>query len=221
MDTQAQMIQKGDCIELKFTGYVDGRVFDSNIETDLKVVHEKAAPEKTLVIVGQHMVVNGLDKALEGKELHKEYHIALTAKEGFGIRRTELVKTLPLKVFAGQRVPPRPGAAFIFDNQLARVIAVSGARVITDFNNPLAGKDIEYKFIITHIVTDIREKAEAVCKLLLHFIPEIEVNGQTVILKGPKFLEQFIRHQQPRFKEFLGTEVQFKEVEKPQEASTP
>ena len=208
-------VNNGDFIEIKFTGYVDGKPFDSNIPEDLKNVNEKATPEKTIIIVGQQMVVRGLDKSFIEKEFHKEYRVKLSPKEAFGPRRTDLVRTIPLKVFAQQQVQPRLGAAFVLDNQLAKVIAVSGARVITDFNSPLAGKDIEYKFIIERIVTDIKEKAEAVCNLLFKFIPEVEVENNIVTLKGPKILGHFIHHNQAKFKEFLGTEVAFKEVEQP------
>ncbi|MEK6809629.1 MAG: FKBP-type peptidyl-prolyl cis-trans isomerase [Nanoarchaeota archaeon] len=215
MQNMQATVSKGDFIEIKFTGYVDGKPFDSNISEDLKNVHEKAAPEKTIIIVGQQMVVSGMDKALLEKEFNKEYHIKLSPKEAFGSRRTDLVRTIPLKVFVQQNVQPHPGTTFVLDNQLAKVIAVSGARVITDFNNPLAGKEIEYKFIIERIVTDIKEKVEAVCNLLFKFIPEIELENNIITLKGPKILEHFINHNQLKFKEFLGTEVAFKEVEQP------
>lgn len=204
-------VKKGDFVELKFTGLVDGKVFDSNTE-DLKQVSDKATPEKTLVIVGERMVVKGFDNFLEGKELNKQYEVTLSPKDAFGSRRTELVRIIPLKVFHQQRLNPAPGMSFVFDNQLAKVITISGARVITDFNNPLSGKDITYKFSISRLVTDLKEKAETVCKLLFRFVPEISVEGENVTIKGPKILENFIKQSQDKFKEFLGKEVLFEEV---------
>lgn len=206
-------IKKGDFVELKFTGFVDGKVFDSNISEDLKQVHDKAAPEKTIVIVGQKMVVKGFDHFLEGKELNKDYEVTLPPKDAFGSRKTELVRIIPLKVFHQQRLNPRPGMSFVFDNQLAKVITISGARVITDFNNPLSGKDITYKFKISRKVEDLKEKAETVCKLVFRYVPEISVENDQVTINGPKILENFIKQTQDKFKEFLGKEVAFKEVE--------
>jgi hypothetical protein len=107
---------------------------------------------------------------------------------------------------------PRQGASFVFDNQLAKVIAVSGARVITDFNNPLAGKEVTYKFSISRVVNDLKEKTETVCKLLFGYIPKIDVENESIIINGPKILENFLTQLRPKFKEFLGKEVSFKEM---------
>ncbi len=219
---KSTLTKKGDFIELKFTGLADGKIFDSNIPEDLKQINDKATPEKTLVIIGQRMVVKGLDDYLEGKELNKDYSISINSKDAFGPRRTEFVRTMPLKIFHEQKIQPVQGASFIFDNQLARVIAVSGARVTTDFNNPLAGKEITYKFTISRIVHDLKEKTEAVCKLIFRYVPEISIENDSITLKGPKILENFINQSQGKFKEFLGREVSFKEAEdKKVEQDTP
>ena len=212
-----ETIQLGDCIEIKFTGYVDGKPFDSNVAEDLKKVNEKAEPERTIIFVGKRMVVPGLDKSFVGKKLNSEYRIKVSHSEGFGQRRKELVKTIPLKVFIEQRVQPKPGAAFILDNQLARIIAVSGARVITDFNNPLSGKDLEYRCTILNRVTDLKDRAETACKLLLRFVPELAVSGTEVTLKGPKVLKVFIEKNQDNFKQLIGVPVMFQEVEVPKQ----
>ena len=43
--------------------------------------------------------------------------------------------------------------AIQLDNTIARVLSVSGGRVTMDFNNPLAGKEIDYKYKIFLIAT--------------------------------------------------------------------
>ncbi len=212
-----ETIQLGDCIEIKFTGFADGKPFDSNVAEDLKKVNEKAEPERTILFVGKRMVVPGLDNSFIGKKLHTEYKIKLNSSDGFGARRKELVKTIPLKIFIQQKVMPQPGAAFILDNQLARIIAVSGARVITDFNNPLSGKDLEYRYTILNKVVDIKDKTEAACKLLLRFVPEMAVSGTEVTLKGPKVLKIFIERNQDNFKQLIGVPIMFQEVEVPKQ----
>ena len=80
--TDSNTISKGDFVELKFTGYANNEVFDSNIAEDLKKLHPKAKEERLIVIVGEAMVVTGLDKALEDKELEKEYETTFSYKEG-------------------------------------------------------------------------------------------------------------------------------------------
>src|SRR3989344_7777549 len=98
-----QIIVKNDFIELKYTGYANDKIFDSNIEEDLKTLDPKAKIEKTIIAVGHMMVVSGLDKALEGKEIGKEYKLALSRDESFGERKRELVKTIPLRMFTDNK----------------------------------------------------------------------------------------------------------------------
>src|SRR3989338_7939931 len=169
MEPSAQLTKKKDFVEIVYTGYTNGKVFDSNIEEDLKKIDDKAVPKKTTVVIGEQMVVPGLDKALEDKEIGKEYEILLKAKEGLGERDKNLLKTIPLKVFAEKNINPKPGMAFAVDNMLVKIVAVSGARVITDFNNPLAGKEITYKFKIARILEDEKEKASALFEQLFRF----------------------------------------------------
>lgn len=211
--TNVQTVKKGDFVELKFTGLVDGRVFDSNIKEDLAKLDEKATVEKTVVIVGQGMLVSGFDNFLEGKEVGKFYELALTPSNAYGPRRKELVRVIPIKIFHEQKIQPQAGASFVFDGQLAKVIAVSSSRVTTDFNNPLAGKDVVYKFSISSIVTDLKEKTETVCKLLFRFAPKVTVENDVPVVHGPVILETFIKQTQNKFKEFLGREVHFKAEE--------
>jgi FKBP-type peptidyl-prolyl cis-trans isomerase 2 len=202
-----------DFVEIEFTGYHNGVVFDSNISEDLKKLSSEAKPEKSIVIIGQGMVVKGLDKALEEKKIGKEYNIHLQYKDAFGERKRELVKTIPLNVFTKQKINPRPGLSLFLDNMVARVITVSGARVITDFNNPLAGKEIDYKFTIKRIVDDEKEKTETFFKLFFRHIPELEIKDK-IIVKGTKEAEPLIEMFNDKAKEFLGKELEFKLEEK-------
>jgi peptidylprolyl isomerase len=206
-----QKTKSKDFVEIKFTGYVDGKVFDSNIPEDLKELSPDAKPEKTIVCIGEKMVVPGLDKALENKNLNEEYRIKVPYNEGFGKKHRELIKTIPLSVFTKQKINPIPGASLLLDNQLARIITISGARVLTDFNNPLSGKDLEYKYIITRIVLDKKENSEALFKFNLKHVPQLEIKDSTLIVKGPKVLEQIVKMYSKKFKDLLDLDLEFKE----------
>jgi peptidylprolyl isomerase len=204
--------KKGDYVEIEFTGYHDGIVFDSNIPEELIKLNPNAeANQKTVIAIGQKMVVEGLDKALEDKELNKEYNIHVLYKEGFGERKRDLVKTIPLNVFTKQKIDPKPGATLILDNMLARVITVSGARVITDFNNPLAGKDLDYKFKIKRLVTDVNEKSVAFFEFFFRFVPKFEIIEKKAIVKGTKELEEMVKQYKDKFNEIVGIDIEFKE----------
>jgi len=208
-------VNKGDFVEIKYTGYSNEQIFDSNIEEDAKKVNPQFKPRKTILIVGEGMIVPGLDKAFEGKEIGKEYEVTISPKEGFGDRKRELVKTIPLNVFSERKIKPYPGLVLNMDNVIARIITVSGARVVTDFNNPLAGKELRYKFKIVRIVTDEKEKVETVLELLFKFIPEFDIK-EKVIMKGPAAFKPYIAQVGAKFKDLIGKELDFEEV-KPKE----
>jgi len=209
-----EIVKRNDFVEIEFTGYYNGKVFDSNISEELKKLNPEAKPEKTIVIIGQEMLVPGLDKALEDKEINKQYEIHVPYREGFGERKRELVKTIPLNVFTKQKIDPKPGATLFLDNMLARIITISGARVITDFNNPLAGKDLDYKFKIIRILQDDKEKAGAFFKFFFRTIPDFEVQEDKIIVKGPEPMEQVVKMHKDKFKEVFGKELEFKLEEK-------
>lgn len=203
--------KKNDYVEISFTGYANGEPFDSNVPEELKKINPKATPEKTVVIIGQGTVVTGLDKALEDKEVGKEYEAAFSYKEGFGERKRELIRTLPIKAFLEQKINPQPGMVLALDQNIVKIIAVSGARVTADFNNPLAGKDLKYKFTIQKIVTDEKEKAETALKMFFQFVPDHEVKDKKTIVKLPKGLESMIEMYKEKFKELTGMDLVFEE----------
>ena len=214
-----ETVNKNDIIELSFSGYANGNLFDSNIPEDMKKIHPDAKAEPLIVVIGQGMVVPGLDKAFEGKEVGKEYEVSVPVKEGFGERRKELLRTLPLKVFHAQKVQPYPGQTLFMDGNVAKVIAVSGARVMTDFNSPLAGKDLVYKFTITKKITDEKERCTHVLKIMFRSIPEFEISDK-ITIKGPKTLEILVKALNDKFKEIIGKDLAFELKEEKKEEHT-
>jgi len=94
------------------------------------------------------------------------------------------------------------------DEMIAKIITVSGARVITDFNNPLAGKEVQYKFIMARKIDEENEKVKFLFEMLLRFAPEYEIK-EKVVLKGPKPLEALVNAFKDKFKELIGKELFF------------
>jgi FKBP-type peptidyl-prolyl cis-trans isomerase SlyD len=202
-----------DFVEINFSGYSNGKVFDSNIEEDLKKLNPEAKPEPLTVVIGQNMVIPGLDKALKEKEVGKEYEIEVKANDAFGERKRELVKIIPVKIFLEKNINPYPGLVLAMDQSLVKIIAVSGGRVTADFNNPLAGKDLKYKFKILRIVTDEREKADCLFKQSLRFIPEYSISDNLITVKGPKNFQVFITAAGKMFNELIGKELKLEVLE--------
>ena len=201
--------KKKEFVEIEYTGYANGEMFDSNIAENLKKINSKAKAEKTIVIIGERMVVPGLDDALENKEIGKDEEIALSPKDAFGERKRELVRIVPAQLFKEKNINPQPGMTFLLDNNLVRISSVSGGRVSVDFNNPLAGKNVKYSFKIVRKVDNLKEKAETVFKMMFRIIPEFEIKDNKVVVKGEKRLEMFVNAIRDKFKEYVGNELGF------------
>lgn len=204
------MIKKNDFIEIQFVGKANGEIFDTNIKEEAKKADLNIKIEPLIVVVGQKMLVEGFDKSLEGKEIGKKYKIKLKKGEDFGERKRELIRTIPISVFREKKVEPQRGMSFLLDNVLVKIIAVSGGRVIADFNNPLASKEIEYEFTIKRKISEEKEKIKALNNFFFKQDLDFEVNDK-IIFKVDKGLKPLIEAFKDKFKEILGKEIQIGE----------
>lgn len=208
-------IKKGDFIELLFTGKVkEGNVFDSNIKEDLSTANIQGNPKPFVFPVGEEMFVRGADEFLIGKEVG-EYNIVLNPEDAFGKRNPKLIQMVPLKNFLQSRINPIPGAMLNFDGKMAKVLTVSGGRVMVDFNNPIAGKVVEYKLIVKRKVDDLKEKISAMNDFFYRRDFEYEQKGDDLILKVDKGMKEFVLIFADKYKEILGLDLKAEEVEKP------
>lgn len=219
----AETTKKKDFVEIEFLGrnLLTGEIFDTNVLDEAKKLNPNVSGVKPLVAsIGQEMVVKGFDEALEGKEVGKKYNIKLTPEKAFGKRQSNLVRMVPLKFFLAQKVMPEPGMTLALDNNLVKIISVSGGRVMVDFNNPLAGKDIEYEFTIKKIMTDTREKAAALQRFMFgqEFEFDVDEKAKKLIFKDTKLIN-LLNVFKDRFKEMLGFDVEVLESKKKEEKS--
>ena len=160
------------------------------------------------------MLLKGLDEALEGKEIGEKYSVHIFPEKGFGKRNASLIKTIPIRIFREKNMDPTPGMVFQLDQHLVRILSVSGGRVIADFNNPLAGKEIDYDFKILRKVDDDKEKINAIQDFFFKQRFEFELKDKKVIFKDEK-IKPIIDVFKDKFKELSGLDV---EVEEKKEA---
>jgi len=198
-------IKKNDFVELKFTGTQDGNIFDTTNPKEAKQIGINADVKPFIICVGNDMVLKGLDKELPGKEVGKEYNIHLTPDKAFGKRNPQLVKLIPMRVFREKNINPMPGMAFQLDANIVKIISVSGGRVMVDFNNPLAGKEVDYKYKITKIIEDSKEKINALQDYFFKRRFEFNIDGKKVIFKNPN-IKPLLEMMSEKFKEMTGFE---------------
>jgi FKBP-type peptidyl-prolyl cis-trans isomerase 2 len=207
-------LQKKDFIEIEFTGRIKGgEVFDSNVKKDLEKLNPEVNPSPIIFCLGEGMFLKGIDDFLIGKEIG-DYKIELTPDKAFGPRVSEFVQRIPIKIFRSQNVNPFPGAVFNFDGRVAKVLTVSGGRVIVDFNNPLAGKDVVYEIHIIKKVDDQNEKIKSLINFLFRRDLKFSVQDNKIIIEVEKQMAQFVEMFKEKFKEIIGLELEIKEIEK-------
>jgi len=211
--------QKNDFIEIEFTGRIkDGGIFDSNIKKDLEKLNPNENPKPLIFCLGEGMFIKGVDSFLIGKEIGS-YTIELIPEAAFGPRVSELVQMIPSKIFREQNLNVYPGAVFNFDGRIAKVLSVSGGRVMIDFNHPLAGKTVIYEINILRKIDDLNEKVKAFIDFLFRREMKFTIQDKKVTIEVEKNLSKFVEMFKDKFKDVLGLDLEIKEIEnQPKEA---
>ena len=205
-------LKKKDFIEIEFTAKIkEGDIFDSNIKEDLQGKDIKTELKPFIFSLGEGMFLKGVEDFLIGKDIG-EYNIELTSDKAFGKRDADLIQMMPIKIFAEQNVNPVPGIMFNFDGRIGKILTVTGGRVMVDFNNPIAGKDVEYKIRILRKIEEINEKAKALIEFLFKRDLKFEVKDKKLIVEVEKPMKQFIEMFKDKFKEILDLDLEVKEI---------
>lgn len=207
------VFKKKDFVEIEFTGKTkEGDVFDSNVKEVLEKTNVKGYPKPFVFCLGEGMFIKGIDEFLVGKDVG-EYEVSLKPEDAFGKRNPKLIQMIQKKEFIKHNLNPIPGAIFNFDGKLAKVLTVSGGRVMIDFNNPLAGKEVDYKIKVLRKVEDLNEKVEALNDFLFRKNFEFEIKDKKLIMKVPKEATKFVEMFKDKFKEILDLDLETIEVE--------
>jgi FKBP-type peptidyl-prolyl cis-trans isomerase 2 len=211
---------KKDFIEIEFTGKIKGgEIFDSNVKENLEKLHaghSHAVETKPFVFcLGEGMFVKGVDNFLVGRSVG-EYLISLSPDEAFGKRDPKLIQMVPLKNFKDSNLNPIPGSIFNFDGRIAKVLTVTSGRVVVDFNNPLAGKSVEYDVKVLRKIENQDEKVKALNEFFLGSQEfKFSVNEKKVSIEIPKELSNFAELFKDKYKEILGLDIEMKLTEPP------
>ncbi len=214
------MIKVKDFVELAYTGKLkeDGMVFDTS---DEKVAKESGLFEEgrefspLVVCVGERHVLAGLDDALVGKDTGK-FSVDIPVEKAFGKKDAKLIQLIQTMKFKKQGLNPFPGMQVNIDGIVGMVKSVSGGRTIVDFNHPLSGKAVVYDVDVLRVVTDVREQASALLKIVGLSDAKVDVKEKTltVTVKHP-ITPQIVEVLQKKMKDVLPVELVNFDVEKP------
>ena len=218
-------IKKGDFVELDYTGKIkdDNKIFDTTIQKvaeDAGLLHkhepghdhdhsDQYSPVK--ICVGEKHVLPGLDEKMEGLDIGK-HTINLEDVHAFGKKDAKLVTLLPMSLFKKQEIKPFAGLELNIDGRLGIVRSVSGGRVLVDFNHPLASKDIIYDLDIKKIITDNKEKMQALLKLVRLPNSGFEIKDSVVTIKLDQVApEQYLKMFSDDVKRLTGLTLKYEQ----------
>ena len=165
-------MQKGDIILVELTGRdaESRKVFETTsreIAEKEGIFSENAIYKPIAIIVGKQALAKGLEKAIEEMREGEERKLSLMPEEAFGERKQELIGIVPLKEFQNRKIKPFPGLIVDLNGNAGRVQSISGGRVRVDFNNDLAGKQVEFEVKVLKKLETAEEKAKALVEKLL------------------------------------------------------
>jgi FKBP-type peptidyl-prolyl cis-trans isomerase 2 len=163
------MVAKGSLVRVDYDAWTEeGELFDTtrrDVATANGKYNQDVVYEPLPVLVGSGRVIPGFDEALQGADVGKEQDVTIPAEKAFGPRDPAKTDTIPLREFQKQEVAPYPGMRFQHQGKMATVTNVSPGRVRVDYNNPLAGKSLRYKFTVVEEIADPVQKVKGFIEL--------------------------------------------------------
>ena len=180
-------IKEGDFIRISYTGSVADKVFDTTDDAEAKTagIHsENAIYGPVTICVGQKHVITGLDEELVGKKAGFEGSVTVAPEKAFGERDMKKVQSFPKNKFSQKPVRGMP--VKIDEQGEGTVVDVIGSRVIVDFNAPLAGQTLTYKYKIEEIVKEPLDQLKGLVRLYAGREMEIALDdGKATITLPP------------------------------------
>ena len=130
-------IKRGDSVRVHYTGALaDGEVFDSSRERD-----------PLECVLGKHMLIEGFEKALLGRQAGDRIQVTIPAAEAYGDVDEQLIFNVPLSEVP-PHITPEPGLQLSLSSPEGdmemTITRVNGDMIVLDANHPLAGKDLTF-----------------------------------------------------------------------------
>jgi peptidylprolyl isomerase len=162
-------VKAGDVVFVDFTGRLpNGTVFATSIKAEGDKAHLHEGHEEPghvheykpmMVVAGKGQTIRGLDDAIVGAEVGERKSVKIPVDRAFGPRDPSRIRLIPIGEFRKRDIQPFPGMPLELDGGLRGTVkTVEAGRVKVDFNDPLAGEDLEYDFTVTKCATTPDDK---------------------------------------------------------------
>ena len=165
-------MEKGDIIRWEY----DAWIVEGDKEELVDTTNEELAKENGIhdpnlnygpmvSIVGAGRLIKGMEDELLKAEVGKENIVEIPPEKGYGERDPKLVKIHSYRELVRQKIEPEIGKEVIINNKKGKIITVTPGRVIIDFNHPLAGKTLKYRFKVLEKIEKNEEKIRAIIQM--------------------------------------------------------
>lgn len=180
-------IKKDDFVKIGYTARLDdGTVVDTTdaeVAKENNIFNERTDYEDITVIVGERQVLEGLDDALEGKEVGFKGEIEVPPEKAFGIYNPDDKQYISIKKL-GEK--PQIGQRVELDNRYGIIGRIIGRRAIIDFNHPFAGKTITFDVEIKDMIEKLEDKIDALFHIYTAKHVEVTVNDKSIRVEVPR-----------------------------------
>jgi FKBP-type peptidyl-prolyl cis-trans isomerase SlyD len=163
-------LEDGDVVEFDYELWVEGRegLYDTTLEGPAKAagIHNENAYYGPVVhAIGSGRIIGGLERELRNAKVGQTKEIEIAPADAYGERDPKLIETVSMQEFKKGDVNPQPGLGVNYKGRQGTVVTVGAGRVRVDFNSPLAGKKLKYRFTLRKVAKDDKEKLESILKM--------------------------------------------------------
>ncbi|MEL9914467.1 MAG: peptidylprolyl isomerase [Thermoplasmatales archaeon] len=174
-------MEKGDIIKLQMDTFTDdGKLVETTDETKAKengIYDEHYSYKPILTIVGSGRLFNDLEEDLVKASVGEEREVTIPPERAFGQRDTNNVRVTSYreveralreeerKKGKNEDVVPEPGMTVRIGDKYGKILTVTAGRVVIDFNHPLAGKSIKYKYKIIEKIEGDENKIRSIIEI--------------------------------------------------------
>jgi len=168
---EVNQMKKGDFIRINYVGRLKEtrEIFDltkEDVAKEEKVYDPKLKYAPVPVLVGERFVLKGLDDELLNMNLGDKKKVSVKPLDAFGERDPKMIKVIPKSAFRQQKMEPVPGMIINMSGFRGRIQSCESGRVRVDFNNPLAGKELEYDIEIIEKISEPEAKIKAIFEFM-------------------------------------------------------
>lgn len=143
-----KQVEKQDTVTVTSVGTLDnGAVFETITESEPRVIK-----------IGEEDTPKTIQRTILGMHVGEMRKARLEPEEGFGIRRKDLLQTIPKNQFS-DKIEPKVGLLISMNVEKdgvshqvpATIVELTDDSIIIDYNHPLAGHALNYELTVIKI----------------------------------------------------------------------